>query len=151
MNRKFWIGVASKEHVFKGVEGGFCQLCHGKATPLKRMSKGDYIIYYSSKEKITDKEPYQKFTALGKVVSDEVYQYAMSADFTPYRKDIAFLNAREIEIRPLIDYLDFIPDKKRWGYPFRYGYLEIEEADFKRIASQMLDRDNFEDLSIALE
>jgi len=151
MNRKFWIGVASKEHVSWGVEGGFCQLCHGKAAPLKRMSKDDYIIYYSSKEKMIDKEPYQKFTALGRVVSDEVYQYAMSADFTPYRKDIAFLNARETEIRPLINDLYFIADKKRWGYPFRYGYLEIEEADFKCIASQMLDRDSFEDLAVSLE
>lgn len=27
---KFWVGVVSKEHVQRGVTGGFCQVCHGK-------------------------------------------------------------------------------------------------------------------------
>ncbi|MEZ4980390.1 MAG: EVE domain-containing protein [Saprospiraceae bacterium] len=47
---KFWIIVGSKDHVKKGVEGGFAQAGHGKSAPLKRMSKGDYIEYYSGKE-----------------------------------------------------------------------------------------------------
>lgn len=37
---RFWIGVVSKEHVLRGVEGGFCQVCHGKKAPLNRMKKG---------------------------------------------------------------------------------------------------------------
>lgn len=37
---KFWIGTVSKEHVMKGVAGGFCQVCHGKQAPLNRMKKG---------------------------------------------------------------------------------------------------------------
>ena len=41
---RYWIGVASKDHVSRGVDGGFCQLCHGKAQPLKRMASGDWII-----------------------------------------------------------------------------------------------------------
>ncbi len=54
---KFWIGVASQEHVKIGEKGGFCQLCHGKSAPLKRMKKGDFIIYYSSKKQMQDKLP----------------------------------------------------------------------------------------------
>ena len=46
---RFWIGVVSKEHVLRGVEGGFCQVCHGKKAPLNRMEKGDYLLYYSPK------------------------------------------------------------------------------------------------------
>lgn len=34
---KFWIGVVSENHVKRGVEGEFCQVCHGKGGPLKRM------------------------------------------------------------------------------------------------------------------
>ncbi|WP_313897332.1 EVE domain-containing protein [Bacillus cereus group sp. BfR-BA-01380] len=45
----YWIGVASRDHVLKGVEGGIAQLCHGDSSPLKRMKSGDWIIYYSSK------------------------------------------------------------------------------------------------------
>ena len=43
---KFWVGVVSKEHVQRGVKGGFCQVCHGKKGPLNRMKKGDYLLYY---------------------------------------------------------------------------------------------------------
>jgi hypothetical protein len=37
---RYWIGVASKEHVQRGVLGGFAQVCHGKAGPLNRMEEG---------------------------------------------------------------------------------------------------------------
>ena len=46
---KFWIGVACKEHVEKSVKLGICQFCHGKSAPAKRLSRGDFVIYYSSK------------------------------------------------------------------------------------------------------
>ena len=31
---KYWIIVASKDHVQMGVAGGFAQACHGKAQPF---------------------------------------------------------------------------------------------------------------------
>jgi hypothetical protein len=42
-------GLSEKTNklVERGVSGGFCQLRHGKAQPLKRMLVGDWIIYYS--------------------------------------------------------------------------------------------------------
>ncbi|MHA4915566.1 EVE domain-containing protein, partial [Enterococcus faecium] len=53
----YWIGVASRDHIARGVAGGFCQLCHGKAQALKRMKKGDWIIYYSPKETMDGNQP----------------------------------------------------------------------------------------------
>ena len=44
---------------------------------------------------------------------------------------------KEISILPLIEKLDFIQDKRRWGVPFRRGCFSISEADFKRIAFLM--------------
>lgn len=44
---RYWIGVASKEHVMRGVQGRFAQVCHGKAGPLKQMRPNDWLIYYS--------------------------------------------------------------------------------------------------------
>lgn len=134
---RYWIGVASKEHVEGGVAGGFCQLCHGKAQPLRRMSVGDWIIYYSPKEKFKGTEPCQQFTAIGEVVGDQVYQFEMSPNFVPYRKDIRFLKAKPAPIRPMIERLSFIKDKSKWGYVFRFGHLEIPRADFELIATTM--------------
>lgn len=136
--KRFWIGTASKEHVKMGVAGGFSQLCHGKAQPLKRMAVGDGLIYYSSKEKFGEPTLCQEFTAIGEVAGSEVYPFEMFPGFIPYRREICFLDADDVPIRPLIEKLVFIKDKKHWGYAFRFGHLEIPRADFELIAAQML-------------
>lgn len=135
---RYWIGVASKEHVARGVAGGFCQLCHGKAQPLRRMQAGDWIIYYSPKVTFGGDDPCQQFTAIGRVVGEEVYSFEMAPGFVPFRRDINFVSAQSVDIRPLIQSLDFIQNKSRWGYVFRFGHIEISAADFDVIAQQML-------------
>jgi len=134
----YWIGVASRQHVLKGVAGGFAQLCHGKERPLKRMARGDWIIYYSPQEVLGGNQPCQRFTAIGEVNGDAVYQVEMAPGFIPFRRDIAFSPATEVSIRPLIERLSFIKDKKHWGYVFRFGHLQIPETDFHLLAEIML-------------
>lgn len=138
MKRRYWIGVVSRDHVLKGVHGGFTQLCHGKEGPLKRMGTGDWIIYYSSKKNFKENTPYQKFTAIGKIIDNHIYQCDMGNGFIPFRRNIDFLRSKEIPIHPLIPYLSFIVNKKHWGYAFRFGHLEISEQDFHLIAKQMV-------------
>jgi hypothetical protein len=140
MTTRYWIGVASREHVRLGVAGGFSQLCHGKAQPLKRMAVGDWLIYYSPKERFEATAPCQKFTAIGKVVGESIYPFEMFPGFTPYRRNINFLEATDAPICPLLDQLSFIKDKSRWGYAFRFGHLEIQKTDFEIISASMLER-----------
>lgn len=52
---KYWIGVASREHVKQGEKEGIAQVCHGKGAPLKRMKPRDWIIYYSPTQIYGDK------------------------------------------------------------------------------------------------
>lgn len=137
-NTKYWIIVASKDHVQKGFAEGFAQACHGKAAPLKRMKKDDFIIYYSSKQTMGKPDKCQEFTAIGKVVDDETYSFQMTEDFCPSRRNIEFFKSEAISILPLINELDFIPNKKSWGYPFRFGFFEINQHDFDLISQQML-------------
>ncbi len=134
---KYWIGVASREHVIRGVKGGFAMLNHGKKAPLERMKKDDYLIYYSPKEKLDNKEPLQRFVVIGKIKGDDAYKVKMSESFEPYRKDVEWLKSDEAEIRPLIDDLAFIKDKRKWGYSFRFGHIEITADDFHLIAGAM--------------
>jgi predicted RNA-binding protein len=135
---KFWVAAVSKEHTMRGVAGSFMQVCHGKQAPLKRMKKGDYLIIYSSKITMEGNEKCQAFTAIGRVKDDDVYQFQMTENFKPFRRNIDFLECQESSIIPLIDDLEFIPNKKSWGYPFRFGFLEINEKDFNLITSKML-------------
>ena len=141
MKTKYWVAVVSKEHVLNGIDWGIMQVCHGKKAPLKRIKKGDFIIFYSSKYRMKDKTPYQKFTAIAKATDNEIYQVKMFENFEPFRRKVKFLECQETEIRPLINDLEFIPNKQKWGYPFRYGLLEISKNDFKLIATKMLLKD----------
>lgn len=135
--QKYWIAVISKNHVLKGKEWQILQVCHGKKAPLKRIQSGDYIVFYSSKENLKDKKPLQKFTAIAKAMDNHIYQIEQFKGFMPFRRKVAFLSCNEIEIRPLINDLDFIRNKKSWGFPFRYGLLEISKKDFDLISTKM--------------
>lgn len=135
---KYWIIMASKDHVKNGVADGIAQACHGKAGPLNKMNKGDFIIYYSGKQNYMKPEKCQKFTAIGEVKDHEVYPFQITEDFCPYRRKITFFESRDTPISPLIDNLAFIKNKQYWGYRFRYGFFEINKQDFDLIACQML-------------
>jgi hypothetical protein len=134
---RYWIGVASREHILRGAAGGFCQVCHGKKGPLNQMTEGDWIVYYSPKEQFGGKEPCRRFTVIGRIAKGESYLFQMSEDFTPWRRDATFLASKEAPIEPLIDHLSFIKDKQRWGFPFRRGCFSISQEDFRLIASSM--------------
>lgn len=138
----YWIIVASKDHVKTGLAEGIAQACHGKTSPLKRMRKDDFIIYYSGKQTMGKPEACQEFTAIGKVMDDEIYQVQVSEDFCPSRRNIEFLPSQDVSILPLIPELDFIPNKKSWGYPFRFGFFEINQHDFELISLKMLHKDH---------
>jgi len=135
--KKYWMLVASKNHVLHGVNEGIAQACHGKAYPLKRMNVGDGIIYYSPKLEFEKNAPCQEFTAIGFVSGTEVYSHNMGNGFIPYRRNIQYLKSNSIQIKPLIEKLEFITDKKQWGYKFRYGAFEIPKVDFELISNEM--------------
>jgi hypothetical protein len=134
---RYWIGVASKEHVMQGIQGSFAQVCHGKAGPLKLMKPSDWIIYYSPTYRFGEKNPCRCFTAIGQILEGEPYLFKMSEDFIPYRRSVNFFPCRDVPILPFIENLSFIPDKTKWGFPFKRGCFAIIEADFNLIASQL--------------
>ena len=138
--KKYWIVVASRDHVQRGLQGGFMQANHGKASALKRMQAGDGILYYSSKEVYDEETKCQRFTAIGEIADEHIYQGVMGGDFVPFRRNVNYWPCREVSILPLIGALDFIKDKTHWGAPFRFGVVEIGEQDFQRIAEQMLEK-----------
>ncbi len=134
---KYWINTISKDHVMRGVEGGFTQANHGSPYNLKRMGKGDYLVFYSPKTSYENGKPLQTFTAIGICIDEKPYQAEMSPDFHPWRRNIKFLKCKEASIKNLINDLSFIKDKQKWGFPFRRGMFEIPESDFKIIAHAM--------------
>lgn len=112
-------------------------MCHGKAAPLKRMKAGDVLIYYSPQIIYGEKTPCQSFTAIGSVLDSPPYQVKISDGFEPFRIDVNYFDSHDATIKPLISDLEFITDKKNWGYNFRFGVLKIGQADCLHIARAM--------------
>lgn len=115
MTRYFLI-CASRNHVHKGVKVGFSQAGHGRKDLISKSSKGDWILFYSAKDKFENGKPLQKFTAVGQVMDEEPYQPNTTGNFRPYKRDVEFKNSQEVEIRPLLESLSFIKNKKKWGF-----------------------------------
>jgi hypothetical protein len=134
---QYWVNTISRDHVRIGIEGGFTQANHGRATMLRHLARGDLVAFYSPRTSYPDGEPLQRFTAVGRVEDDTPYQVELTPTFHPWRRQMRFLACGESPILPLVDELSFITDKTRWGYPFRRGLFKISAHDFERIARSM--------------
>jgi hypothetical protein len=134
---KYWINTVSRNHVLVGEKNKIVQANHGKEKPLKRLSVGDIVLYYSPKTDYENGESLKKFTAIARISNDQVYQFKINDDFMPFRIDATYEDCSEVSIEPLIEKLTFIKNKKSWGYMFRFGLFEINEHDFKMIYESM--------------
>ncbi|MCF1744853.1 EVE domain-containing protein [Paradevosia shaoguanensis] len=132
---KYWIAVASADHARKG-KAGFMQVNHGKAAPLRRISPGDGVVYYSPTVTLGGKDRLQAFTTIGRVKPGEIYPGEMGG-WTAYRRDVEYFDAREAPIAPLLQELEFTRGRTNWGYQMRFGLFEISAHDFGVIAEAM--------------
>ena len=134
---RHWIGVASADHVAIGRPGGFAQLGHGKAAPLRRLSPGDGIAYYSPVKTLGGTERVQAFTAIGIVADRAIYPASMPGGGDCARRDVDWLPAHPAPIADLLEQLELTRGHRNWGYRFRFGLVEIGAADFRAIAGAM--------------
>jgi hypothetical protein len=137
MSTKSWIAVACAQHVRIGRSQGFMQVCHGKAAPLRRLSPGDHVAYYSPTETLRGKDRLQAFTAIGVVAPGVPYQADMDDSFRAFRRDVLWSEAIEAPVRPLLGCLSFARDNRSWGCQLRFGLFRIEDEDMRIIASAM--------------
>lgn len=141
MNQRHnWIAVASAEHARRGLAAqplGFMQVCHGKCAPLKRVSPGDRVAYYAPATRMGGKDKLQSFVSIGVVQPGVPYAFDMGGGFVPFRRDVVYVPAREAAIAPLLDHFEFVEDRARWGYKFRFGLFKISDADMRLIANAM--------------
>jgi EVE domain len=134
---RYWLGVVSKDHVLRGVEGGFAQVCHGKKGPLQRLKKGDWLVYYSPKQSMNGAAGLQEFTAIGEVRDDIVFQFEMNESFRPFRRQINYIKgAKPLPIEAVKSELE-LTAASNWGYQLRLGLLELSKLDFKIIHAEM--------------
>jgi len=138
IERKNWLAVVSAEHAARGRIGGFIQVCHGKKGPLSRMHAGDRVTVYAPTVSFGGKDRCQSFVSLGMIRDEDVFDFDMGGGFVPFRRRVDYApDAIAAPISPLLDRLDLTRGKTNWGYPFRFGLLEISPGDMAVIAEAM--------------
>jgi hypothetical protein len=131
-----WLGVVSQAHVERGVAGQFAQLCHGKASALRKMQRGDWLVYYSPTTEMGG-SPLRAFTAIGQIVDEEVFEHDMGGGFVPYRRRVKYLRKlREVSLATIQSQLELCA-RPNWGIALRRGHLPLTAADFRLIARAM--------------
>lgn len=131
------VGVASREHVYAAVRGGFCQLNHGKEAPLRRMNRDDKLIYYSPRTRMQGGEALHAFTAVGTITDDEPFQVRQAEGFHPFRRNTCYLKTKEAPIQVMLGDLTFTKGRSGWGMAIRRGVFEISHEDYNKIAKAM--------------
>ena len=79
----------------------------------------------------------QAFVSIGIVLPGAPYAFDMGGGFVPSRRDVAYVPAREAAIAPLLDDLEFVDDRHRWGSKFRFGLSAVSDHDMRLIAQAM--------------
>ena len=135
--RRYWIGVASNDHVANAVSEGFVQLSHGKAGPVERLQPGDGFLWYSPRTTYPSGPVLQAFTAIGRVGDGPMYEVNGSPLAQAFRRPAEYFDATAAPIKPLLEELTFIRSKTHWGASFRFGLVRVPRADFAAIAAAM--------------
>lgn len=133
------MGVASAEHARAGRDDGFAQLGHGKHTAVKSLRRGDWIVYYSPKEKMGEGNAVKAFTTIGQVTSDEPYQFTQAKGFEPFRVDVDYVQeATTAPIAPLLEKLELTKGRgSNWGIVMRRSKSKLSPNDMRTILTAM--------------
>ncbi len=130
-----WLGVASAEHVRRGVRLGIAQIGHGRRAGLTRMKTGDTLVYYSPVERLGDRASLRQFTAIG-TVTDEVIWEAGEGDFRPFRRRVGYEDVQPVPIHDLKNVLR-LTSAPNWGYQLRRGLIPLDSADVDVLRQSM--------------
>jgi hypothetical protein len=131
-----WLGVVSADHVARGVSLGIAQINHGKRAGLVRMQPGDWLIYYSPRQRLGEHDPVKAFTAIGRLPDAEIWQ-AEEGCFRPWRRRVSYLEgAHHVPMEGLRDQLELTAEPN-WGCKLRRGLIPLSDRDFAVIHQAM--------------
>src|SRR3546814_15854 len=99
---RYWITVATQEHIRRGQTNSFLQIGHGKRTILARIKQDDWVIFYAPKVSLSDKTPIESFIAMGQAVDSDIAKVMVTAEYQPYRRRFIYAPIVPVPIEPLL-------------------------------------------------
>ncbi len=133
---RFWIGVAAAAHVERAVREGFCAFSHGSEAAAARPRRGEHFVYYAPRRDLGSGPAVQAFTALGTIADDAPTLRDFGAFQAPVRR-ADYVAVDPAPVRPLLEKLGFVRDKRNWGLAFRRGLFAVPVEDFAVIEAAL--------------
>ncbi|UNE54621.1 EVE domain-containing protein [Bartonella machadoae] len=133
---KHWIAVISRTHARLAAEFGFLQVCHGKASPLQKTSKGDEVFIYCPRNEMGTGQILQTIEFQCVFKDNHIYQVEQAPHFIPFRKDVIFNKQAQPVVLKEIEGLKLLK-KPHWGMLARRGFFEITAYDANKIREAM--------------
>jgi hypothetical protein len=143
---RYFLAAAPHDHVLIGVSTRSCHAPAGKGALLSQMTEGDWLAYYSSRERHGKAIPCRRFTAIGRVAAGRVSVSGASEGLDGLHRPMRYLRCYPLPAAGLVGSLSFVRNPKRWGPSFRPGLFEVQREDFAVIARAMLTRVDWETL-----
>ncbi|VEJ44873.1 Uncharacterised protein [Bartonella vinsonii] len=133
---KHWIAVISQDHARLAAKLGFLQICHGKAAPLQKTSKGDEVFIYCPRSEMGTGKILQTIEFQCVFKDNHIYQVEQVPDFKPFRKDAVFNKQAKPVVLKEVQSLEFLSNP-HWGMLARRGFFEITTHDATQIRKAM--------------
>ncbi|WP_144755530.1 EVE domain-containing protein [Bartonella saheliensis] len=133
---KHWIAVISREHACLAAKFGFLQVCHGKAGPLQKTSKGDEVFIYCPRCEMGTGQILRTIEFQCIFKDNHIYQVEQMPHFSPFRKDVIFHKQAQSVVLKKIQGLEFLTNH-HWGILARRVFFEIAPYDATLIRKAM--------------
>ncbi|HIE29058.1 TPA: EVE domain-containing protein, partial [Candidatus Poribacteria bacterium] len=114
---------------------------------LMSMKKGDGLVFYISRKKIGQRGTSGRvceFGGIGKVIGEACESqnpiWNTVGDITfPYRRKVEITPAKQrVQVTEMLNSLDFLVGKKKWGGFFLQSLRKISDKDFETIKNAIL-------------
>ena len=115
---------------------GVVSFAHGRESSVRALSPGDRVIVYAPLTR-TGGDRLQAFVAHATVTGDHPEPRDFGARGIGWVRRATYDRVSEVPVRPMIDALDILRDRRNWGGVFRAGKVRISAADHDRIAVAM--------------
>lgn len=131
---RYWIGVASTDHVDAAVEKSVFGFGPGHHADADRPAKGDWIAYYSPTTGGDDGEPVRRITAVARLEDEASQEGDADGDAPTWTRKAHYYHHDTADIYDLLPRFSFIKDQAHWGVHFHRSLLEVTKDDMAAIA-----------------
>lgn len=142
---KYWLIVMTRDNFHISLEHNLIGLPESVESIASKVTPGDKVIFYLSRESVKKRMHsfVGQFVAVGQIKStvsrsNKKIWNPIGDKIFPIRCEVDIeVGKHAVDAKPLVNSLDFIANKKRWGLSFFRAIREIGQRDYEEISNKL--------------